>query len=67
MHEAAPAACTTIHAFENMFVIQVVAPWALKPGKNKGIKATKSIRMTQVHFYSFTSKAKACNCKDQSK
>lgn len=67
MHKAAPTAHISIHAFENTFMVQVAAPWALKPGENKGIKATKSIRMTQGCFYSFTFKAKACNFKDQSK
>ena len=50
-HEAAPAAHISVHAFENTFMIQAVAPWALKPGQNKGIKATKSLRTTQVYFY----------------
>lgn len=50
MHKAAPTAHISIHAFENTFMIQVVAPWVLKLGVNKGIKATKSIRMAKAYF-----------------
>lgn len=39
----------SIYAFENTFMIQVVAPWVLKPRVSKGIKATKSIRMMQAY------------------
>lgn len=67
MHKAALTAHISIHDFGNTFMVQVVAPWALKPGENKGIKATKSIRMTQAYFYSLTFKTKACNFKGQSK
>jgi len=43
--EAAPAGHPSICAFGSMFVIWVVAPWASED--NKGIKATRCIRMKE--------------------